>query len=214
VAITAKGRTEHELLDRNSDELAQSMLTPLNDTQTERLTDAMATVTRLLTAGLVDVTIADPRSADAAFCIREYFAELDARFETGFDPDASISADVDELTEPAGLLLIARLRDEPIGCGALKLHGTEGVEIKRMWVSSTVRGLGVGRRLLAELERQAVERGLATVRLETNRSLVEAIAMYRSAGYDEVPAFNDEPFAHHWFEKTLAFGRPPSPPLG
>ncbi len=203
VAITAKGRTEHELLDRNSDALAQSMLTPLNDVQTDQLTDAMATVTRLLTAGLVDVTIADPAGADASFCISQYFAELDARFDTGFDPDASISADVDELTEPAGLLLVARLRDEPIGCGALKLHGAGWAEIKRMWVSTEARGLGVGRRLLAELERQAAERGVVTVRLETNRSLVEAITMYRSAGYDEVPAFNDEPFAHHWFEKAL-----------
>lgn len=203
VAITAKGRTEHELLDRSSDALAQSMLTPLNETQVDQLTDAMATVTRLLTAGLVDVAIADPAGADAAFCISEYFAELDARFDTGFDPDASISADVDELTEPAGLLLVARLRGEPIGCGALKLHGTEGAEIKRMWVSSRARGLGVGRRLLAELEAKAAERGITTVRLETNRTLVEAIAMYRSAGYDEVPAFNDEPFAHHWFEKAL-----------
>ena len=40
-------------------------------------------------------------------------------------------------------------------------------------------------------------------RLETNRSLGEAVSLYRSAGYVEVPAFNDEPYAHHWFEKRL-----------
>ena len=40
-------------------------------------------------------------------------------------------------------------------------------------------------------------------RLDTNRLLVEAIAMYRSAGYVEVPSFNDEYFAHHWFRKEL-----------
>jgi hypothetical protein len=41
------------------------------------------------------------------------------------------------------------------------------------------------------------------VRLETNRVLREAIAMYRGVGYREVPAFNDERYAHHWFTKDL-----------
>ncbi|HYO94156.1 MAG TPA: GNAT family N-acetyltransferase, partial [Polyangiaceae bacterium] len=69
--------------------------------------------------------------------------------------------------------------------------------------SDTVRGLGLGRRMLGELERYAAERGWTAVRLDTNRNLTEAIAMYRSAGYREVPAFNEEPYAHHWFAKQL-----------
>jgi ribosomal protein S18 acetylase RimI-like enzyme len=77
-----------------------------------------------------------------------------------------------------------------------------------VWVADAARGLGIGRRLLAELEACAAESGGRAVRLETNRALTEAIALYRSAGYVEVPAFNDEPFAHHWFEKTLP---PPAP---
>ena len=72
-----------------------------------------------------------------------------------------------------------------------------------MWVAPAARGLGLGRRLLAELEAQAAARGVRTLRLETNRTLVEAIGLYRAAGYREVAAFNDEPYAHHWFEKTL-----------
>jgi len=136
-------------------------------------------------------------------CLDAYFAELDTRFEAGFDPSAGISADPDELTEPRGLLLVARLRGEPVACGALKLHGRRPAEIKRMWVSRTARGLGVGRRMLTELEAHARHRRVGRVRLETNRSLTEAIALYRSSGYVEVPAFNDEPYAHHWFEKTL-----------
>ena len=72
-----------------------------------------------------------------------------------------------------------------------------------MWVDPGARGLGLGRRLLRELERHAGEAGATTLHLETNGSLVEAIALYRSAGYEEVPAFNDEPYAHHWFEKRL-----------
>jgi ribosomal protein S18 acetylase RimI-like enzyme len=73
-----------------------------------------------------------------------------------------------------------------------------------MWVAETVRGLGVGRRILRQLEAHAAQRGVRTVRLETNRVLREAIALYRSAGYREVAPFNDEPYAHHWFSKTLA----------
>ncbi len=151
----------------------------------------------------MQIGIEDPTSADARYCLAAYFAELDARFDTGFDPDVSISADAHELTPPAGLLLVARIDGEPVGCGALKLHGTEPAELKRMWVSPAARGLGLGRRLLAALEHEAAARGASAARLETNRSLVEAIAMYRAAGYREVPAFNDEPFAHHWFEKPL-----------
>ena len=85
----------------------------------------------------------------------------------------------------------------------MKFHGREPAEVKRMWVAPSARGLGLGRRLLGAVEEQARARQVRTLRLETNRALVEAIALYRSAGYEEVPAFNDEPFAHHWFQKRL-----------
>ena len=203
-SLTRAGRAELRVLDGRSDELAASLLAPLSDGQRERLVDAMGTVERLLTAGLVRVDVERPTTAAARFCIESYFAELDDRFDNGFDPGLSISADAAELTEPAGLLLIARLRGEPVGCGALKLHGGEPTELKRMWVARGARGLGVGRRILGELELHARERGATVVRLETNRNLREATSLYRSAGYAEVDAFNDEPYAHHWFEKRLS----------
>ena len=203
VRLTARGRTEHALLDRRSDELARSLLEPLRAADRERLVEAMGVVQRLLTAGLVEVAMEDPRSAAARFCLNSYYAELDARFETGFDPALAISTTADELTEPAGLLLVARLHGEPIGCGALKLEGDVPFYIKRMWVAPEARGLGVGRRILAELEAHARGRGAEVVYLETNRTLREAAALYRSAGYVEIEPFNDEPYAHHWFEKRL-----------
>jgi DNA-binding MarR family transcriptional regulator/predicted GNAT family N-acyltransferase len=204
VRLTDAGRAERELLDRRSDELARSLLAPLSDAQRARVVDAMRVVEQLLTAGLVEVDVDDPTSTAAQFCIQAYFAELDTRFDAGFDPSQSISADADELTEPAGLLLVARLRDEPVGCGALKLHGAAPAEIKRMWVAPTARGLGVGRRILSALEQHARRRGATVVRLETNKTLREATTLYRSAGYVEVDRFNDEPYAHHWLEKALA----------
>jgi GNAT superfamily N-acetyltransferase/DNA-binding MarR family transcriptional regulator len=203
VRLTPAGEAERRLLDDRSDALAWSVVEPLDDGHRARLLEAMTTVQRLLHAGLVDVRTEDPESADARWCIESYFATLRERFDTGYDPAASIRADARDLTPPRGLLLVARLHERPIGCGAVKLHGRDPAEIKRMWVAPEARGLGVGRRLLSALEDEAVARGATAARLETNRSLGEAVSLYRSAGYVEVPAFNDEPYAHHWFEKPL-----------
>jgi len=86
----------------------------------------------------------------------------------------------------------------------LRFHGNEPAEIKRMWVAAQARRLGLGRRLIAEVESHARANGVHVLHLDTNRALVEAIGLYRCAGYAEVPRFNDEPYAHHWFEKVLA----------
>jgi len=151
----------------------------------------------------VEIRAADPAGEDARRCIAAYIAELNRRSESGYDPRAGISAEPHELTPPAGEFLLARLDGQVVGCGAVKHHPGAPSELKRMWVAESARGHGVGRRLLAELEARVLAAGADTARLETNRALVEAIALYRSAGYAEVPAFNDEPFADHWFEKRL-----------
>lgn len=201
--LTPAGLAERAELDRLSDELAFSILEPLTEDQRSRLAGAMADVERLLIASMVRIEVADPRDPDARRCLRAYFAELATRFDAGFDPARSMPAADDQLTPPAGLFLVATVHGDPVGCGALKLRADSTAEVKRMWVSSSVRGLGLGRRLLGELEGRARAHGVRTLRLETNRSLTEAIALYRSAGYREVDAFNEEPYAHHWFEKTL-----------
>jgi ribosomal protein S18 acetylase RimI-like enzyme len=71
-------------------------------------------------------------------------------------------------------------------------------------VAPAVRGLGLGRRLLYELEDRARTRGVRLMRLETKNELSEAIRMYKTSGYREVVPFNDEPYADHWFEKPLS----------
>jgi DNA-binding MarR family transcriptional regulator/N-acetylglutamate synthase-like GNAT family acetyltransferase len=204
-ALTPKGVAERALLDRSSDDLAASILEPLSEQQRTRLTAAMTEVDRLLTVAQVGIEITDPREPGARFCLRSYFEELGERFDTGFDPSKSISASDAEMTPPDGLLLVASLHGSSVGCGALKLHpDTRIAEIKRMWVSIEVRGLGVGRRVLDRLVAEATQHGMQTLRLETNRALTEARHLYVAAGFTEVSAFNDEPYAHHWFEKPLA----------
>jgi len=201
--LTRAGLAERAELDRRSDDAAAALLAPLSPAQRTRLAGAMAEVERLLAASAVRIAECDPRRPEARFCLGSYFTELAGRFEGGFDPALSIPADEAELVPPAGLLLVAALHGEPAGCGAVRFHGDESAHIKRMWVAPRARGLGLGRRLLAELESRAAARGVTTLRLETNRALAEAVALYRSAGYREVAAFNAEPYAHHWFEKDL-----------
>lgn len=202
VSLTRKGIREVVELDRRSDAFAQSVLAPLSAAQRDRLVEAMAEVERLIQASAVQIGAEAPDSADARWCLEEYFRELAARFEAGFDPAQSISANADELTPPAGVLVLARLYGQPIGCGALKVKDRNIGEIKRMWVPADARGLGVGRRILEQLETQARQFGLSTLRLETNRTLKEAQALYCKCGYREVEPFNDERYAHHWFEKA------------
>ena len=203
VRLTPAGLAERAVLDERSDALAASILAPLSEQQRDRLVAAMGEVERLLIASTVRVEPIDPQHPHARYCVRSYFEELGRRFEAGFDPARSISADDAELTPPAGLLLVATLHSDPVGCGALKFHDDAPTELKRMWVAPAARGLGLGRRLLTELETRAAAAGAHTVRLETNRALTEAIRLYRSVGYRQVEAFNDEPYAHHWFEKSL-----------
>ncbi len=205
-SLTKAGRKERAELDRRSDALAARILETLSDRQREQLTAAMAEVERLLQASMVSFAVEEPTTVAAKWCLDQYFAELNTRFEGGFDPALSISAGAEELTLPLGLLVIARLRGQPAGCGALKFHQDKPAELKRMWIAPSVRGLGVGRRLLGELEWHARDAGVTVLRLETNRALTEAIALYKRSGYVEVDAFNTEPYAHHWFEKRLGHG--------
>jgi DNA-binding MarR family transcriptional regulator/GNAT superfamily N-acetyltransferase len=201
--LTRAGREERDLLDQRSDDLARSLLEPLNPDRQRRLVDAMRAVERLLTATQVEIVPVDPARPDARRCVAAYFAELDRRSDTGYDPTVGVSAEPHEMRPPAGAFVVAYLRGEAIGCGGVKLHDRAPCEIKRMWVADEARGLGLGRRLLEELEGLAVDAGATHAHIETNRQLTEAVALYRSAGYVEVPPFNDEPFADHWFEKRL-----------
>ncbi|MFC5835622.1 bifunctional helix-turn-helix transcriptional regulator/GNAT family N-acetyltransferase [Nonomuraea insulae] len=200
--LTPAGLAERELLDRRSDEAAASLLAPLSEGQRERLVVAMSEVERLLAASMIEIDVLNPRHPSARHCLQAFVAELTSRFDGGFDPARSLPAREEDLRLPAGMMLVATLRAEPVGCVALRLCPGVG-QIKRMWVDPAVRGLGLGRRLLAEVEARAAAHGLRKVHLETNRLLTEAITLYRASGYEEVAPFNDEPYAHHWFEKRL-----------
>ena len=194
--LTAAGRAEMAELDRISDDLAGSVLAPLAPDQRERLLRAQGEVVRLLARSMLTIEREDQTSADARWCLGHYFAELAERFEESFDPHRTL---------PSGgaVFLVARMNGQPAACGALRTLAPGLGEILRMWVDHPHRGLCLGARMLDALEAEAAALGHRAVRLYTNRSLAEAKALYRSRGYAEIPRYNDDPYANHWFEKAL-----------
>jgi DNA-binding MarR family transcriptional regulator/GNAT superfamily N-acetyltransferase len=206
--LTAAGRREVKEMNDRSDQAAAALLDPLTSAQRARLISAMADVHRLLRLAGLEIERVDPASPAARWCVDQYFAELDRRFESGFDPAASLSAQDADLVPPRGAFLVASVDGESVACGAVKSISPGVGSLKRMWVADGARGLGIGRRILDALEAQARELGLSTLRLETNQTLHEAIGLYRSAGFREVAPFNADPYAHHWFEKNLDGGSP------
>ncbi len=153
-------------------------------------------------APLVDFRIVDPESADAQWALGRYFAYLDEAFPTGFDP-GDVDAELPALRPPTGAFVVAYMGEIAVGCGAAQTikHGVG--EIKRMWVDDAWRGVGLGWRMVAELERIIAEMGHHTVLLDTNRTLTPAITLYERLGYTAIDRYNDNPYAHHWFEKRL-----------
>ena len=160
-------------------------------------------ILRRRSAAEVEVAAAPAGGAEARACLDRYFSELADRFDAGFDPARDRSAPPEDLEPPSGLFLLARLRGEPVGCGALKRIDAQTGEIKRVWTAPSARGLGVARTILHRLEAEASAMGMTVLRLDTNKALTEAHALYLGQGYREVARFNDNPYAHRWFEKRL-----------
>lgn len=201
--LTRSGQTELRRINALSDALAQSMLTPLTAEQGARLVSAMSEVDRLLRGSAVELTAAPPEDSGAQWCLGRYFDELGSRFPEGYDRGTDAASDLDDFRSPKGCFLVANLFGEAVGCGGIRTFAPRIGEIKRLWVSPEVRGLGVGRKLLEGLERAARKRKMGAVRLDTHESLTEAQSLYRNSGYREIERFNDNAYAHHWFEKSL-----------
>lgn len=148
----------------------------------------------------------EPESAGSEasqFALQQYSAELAARFPYGFDLARGAPSDSADFAPPKGVFLVVREGGEVMGCGGLRSQPGGIGEIKRMWISPRLRGQGAGRAMLAELEKYAAELGCQKIRLDTAAELKAAQALYLSAGYQEVAAYNDNEYASHWYEKTL-----------
>jgi ribosomal protein S18 acetylase RimI-like enzyme len=110
---------------------------------------------------------------------------------------------------PAGELLLARdIQGEPLGCVGLRPMMSDGCcEMKRLYVSPRGRGLGLGRALIDAIIGEAVRIGYREMRLDTLPTMVEAIALYRKAGFMPIQPYYDTPLAGTIFlGRSLAAG--------
>lgn len=133
---------------------------------------------------------------------QRFFAEIASRYP-GWGPDRSPSAEPAELGPPRGAWVVAYLDGRAVGCGGLKAVDDEVAEIRRVFLDGSARGRGIGRQLLRAVEAQARRLGYRRARLTTGNRQPEALALFRAAGYREVPAFNSDAFASFWMEKAL-----------
>jgi GNAT superfamily N-acetyltransferase len=128
--------------------------------------------------------------------------EMRARYGE-FDKTITPSATAEEMAPPTGAFLVLYASGEPVACGGVKQLAADTGEIKRMFVTAVARGRGYGRVLLGALEDAARELGYPRMRLDTGSRQPEGLALYRSAGYTEIPRYNDNAYAGYWFEKDL-----------
>lgn len=201
VAPTADGRRTLATLEERSEAVAERLLAPLTERQRDRLTEALATADLLVRAATVSLDTVDPASPAAREAMGRYFAELDRRFPGGFDPGPT--DDVSSMAAPGGTFLLATSDGVAVACGGVQPIAPGVGEIKRMWVDDAWRGAGLGSRMLRRLEEETRALGHDVVRLDTNRALGEAVAMYGRAGYREIERYNDNPYAEAFFEKAL-----------
>ena len=204
VALTPNGRSIYRRLDDRSERLAEGILQPLSERQRDRLTTALATADLLVRAATIQLRSVDPRSALAMRAVDQYFAELNSRFPSGFDAAAARAADVAAATDDS---FGVRGRKQRRTTSWLWRCPTTDHQVRRdqAHVGTIPRGgeLGLGSRLLRYLEAAAVELGYRTVRLDTNGTLTDAIALYERAGYHHIARYNDNPYAQVWLEKNL-----------
>ena len=200
-SLTQSGIREYQAYEDISNSRADALLSSSN--RSETLLEALDLVASVLTRDQIVIRPFDPRAEEALYCLKHYYQELASRFDQGFDVKRSRDPRVDQLMAPNGTFLVAVSDRLPIGCVGLKGDGGQSGEIKRLWVSPSARGLGLGTRLMHKVEGAARLLGISTLRLDTNKSLPGASDLYRRLGWREIDRFNDDPYADFFFEKAL-----------
>jgi len=116
-------------------------------------------------------------------------AEVQAEYVIRYGGHDGTRVHPEEFAPPQGLFMVGYVDDVPVASGGWRAHEDGSAEIKRMYVVPSARGKGFARQLLAELELTAKRAGHHRIILETGSKQPEAAALYRSAGYTDVPGF-------------------------
>ncbi len=140
-------------------------------------------------AGELVIRRDDLATTTAAVLIAALNAELLGQYP---EPGAThFRLDPEEVGQGRGAFFVAYAGDRPVGCGAIRRIDSGTAEIKRMYVTPSVRGRGVGHRLLIELEAEARRLGVTRLVLETGERADEAMTLYTRAGFVRIPCFGE-----------------------
>jgi ribosomal protein S18 acetylase RimI-like enzyme len=194
--LTASGVREKADLEARSRDSVGALLGALSAPERDELVAAQARVRHLLRKATVTISPIPDDSPEAVECLRAYAAELAVRFTEGYDSSALITPG------STASFLVAREADRPVGCVGWCRSGSFA-SVRHLWVSPSARGLGLGRRLLSAVEASIADQGFTSVRLGTHPALTEAIALYLSSGYAEIPPYGSSPYDQLAFSKAL-----------
>lgn len=200
-ALTCSGQAEYRAYETLSNDQAQTLLD--RHPRPEALLAAMDLIASALGRDEVEIAVADPTDPRSVSCLEAYYGELAARFDQGFDVSLSADPEAGDMRPPRGTFLLALSDGLPLGCVGLKGTDKGYGEIKRLWISPAARGMGLARRLMAEVEAAARDLGIDLLRLDTNSALPEAVALYQTSGWTEIQRFNEDPYPDYFFEKRL-----------
>ncbi|WP_243057131.1 GNAT family N-acetyltransferase [Nocardioides sp. SR21] len=160
-------------------------------------------------AGAIRIVEVAPTSPPAEQALHAYLDDVASRYYGRPATDAELEAALaehptDDLVAPHGVFLLAMLDDEVCGCvGLVRVEDQVG-EVRRLYVGREHRRLGLGRRLMTEVEHRCRAMGMVELRLDTRRDLVESQRLYASLGYRETPPHSGGPYSDHWYRKRLA----------
>ena len=199
--LTKAGHSEWKDYDLLSNQQASDLLSRSKAQQ--KVLEAMDLIASTFAAQRVELVECDPRSDHAVWCLGEYYAELERRFDRGFDVNLSRDPEASDMINPKGAFFVAMSDGVALGCVGLKGWGDEQAEIKRLWVSEAARGLGLATRLMDRCDAAARELGIKVLRLDTNSALPEAARLYEKLGWVEIERFNDDPYPDLFFEKWV-----------
>ncbi|MBQ0890079.1 GNAT family N-acetyltransferase [Streptomyces sp. RM72] len=148
----------------------------------------------------------------AAALWRAYYTEVSDRWYQLHEGRSTDPAELEreiaaqpgtDLMPPRGRLLVARYRGEPAGTSGVRLLDDTTAELTRVFLYGALRGRGGAALLVRAAEDAARALGAGHMVLDTRGDLVEARALYTRLGYTETEAYNESPYAEHWFRKAL-----------
>ena len=153
--------------------------------------------------------VVHPSSEPALDILYRYNVDIVGRFYGREASDeevrrAMVDEPSDDLVGESGLLVVAYLGSELVGCAGARFVSDDVAELTRVFVDARARGNGVGASIVEFVEGAVLDSHRTTIRLDTRADLIEARRLYSRLGYVDVPAFNGEPYAEVWLEKHLS----------